>query len=485
MQVTRRVCGVRDDDIEVRKSLLAKLNSQKIEDDGQTINIGMVFHIMFQTNNTEQISNDVQYTVDMLNRDFNKTNGNFDQGANVYDDPTLKSIYDSYVGLAETCNMKFYHVQTIYKPLGVQSSSNISVLDSTVKGQSPAVESNRYLNVWVADFGGGLLGYAQFPWELQSAPSTDGVVIAKGTFGENPAYQNFNLNKTLTHEVGHWLGLYHTFQDTFNYSGGNIDYSESTSPEEFKGDCIIDTPPQKDPSYGNPFENPTSWPMSRPNDENQAYHHMFMDFMDYSDDIAMFMFTKDQASKIRQMIHLYRPDILNGNPEPQPEPEPEPEPQPEPEPDTFTTLTHSFEYGDDQGWASSWQLEGARSWAEINYRHPHSGSYCLRTKRSGSATISADLSGVTSCVLSFWARSENENTYVWVKPPGSTDWYSARLPYSNRYENYYFQLPGPFDSVNGQNYELKFGTSGKSSTYSYFDDVSLVNSSATMRLRKN
>ena len=478
MQVTKRACGVQDDCYEVKRNLLAKLNTSKVEDDGRTINIGMVFHIMYQNYDEAQVARDVQHTVDMMNKDFSKTNDNFNNGAGVYTDPTLKTTYESYVNLADSCNMNFYHVQTIFKPLSAQTSSNISILDNTIKGQSSAVSSNKYLNVWVAELSSGLLGYAQFPWELNSSPNTDGVVIAKGTFGENPSYQNFNLNKTLTHEVGHWFGLYHTFQDTFNYSGGNFDYSDLDSAQEFKGDCIIDTPPQKTPTYGNPFENPTSWPSSQPVDETQAYRHMFMDFMDYSDDIAMFMFTKDQASKMRQMVYLYRPDMIGSNPNPDPEPEPEPLPE-------FSTLTHGFEYGDDQGWASSWQFEGQRSWAEITYRHSHSGTLCLRTKKNGKAKISANLSGLESCFLSFWSRPENANTFIWVKPPGSQDWYSAKLPQGNRYENFYFELPGPFNSTNGQHYELMFGVSGSSRNYSYFDDITLINGSATMRLKKH
>jgi len=105
-------------------------------------------------------------------------------------------------------------------------------LDSNIKKVSPPVEPNRYLNLWIADFNNGLLAYAQFPWD--NAPSTDGVVIAKGTFGRKPIYNEYNLNKTMTYEVGHWLGLYYTFQETFAYDGGNIDYQDGTQLKKLK-----------------------------------------------------------------------------------------------------------------------------------------------------------------------------------------------------------------------------------------------------------
>ncbi len=76
----------------------------------------------------------------------------------------------------------------------------------------------------------------------------------------------FSLNKTLTHEVGHWLGLYHTFQETFDYVGGNIDYADGNAAEEIEektGDCVTDTPPQAAPTYGNPLTTPNVWPSSK------------------------------------------------------------------------------------------------------------------------------------------------------------------------------------------------------------------------------
>jgi hypothetical protein len=199
-------------------------------------------------------------------------------------------------------------------------NGNLNAMNIVIKDLSPSISPDKYLNIWVVDgLGGDLLGYATFPWDLK--PSTakyDGVVINKDTFGKNPAMSEYNLNKTATHEIGHWLGLFHTFQPTitnsytpsqkskfmFDYDkDGKITTSERT------GDCIIDTPTQNKPTYGNPFINHSLWESTMSN--GRKSWHMFMNFMDYVDDASMFMFTDDQAKKLRLIVLSLRPNIIN------------------------------------------------------------------------------------------------------------------------------------------------------------------------------
>ena len=305
-----RICATHNDSILRKRALLNDFRAVRIEDDGQTVEIGVVFHVMYRNYDQTRLKDDITYTLEMLNKDFNKENANFDSGKDVYKSKTLKRTYEEYVGLADSCNVKFRLVEIKYSPVGPQTSSNISLLDKNIKGPSPAVTPEKHLNIWIAEFSNGLLGYAQFPWELKESPTTDGVVIGLDTFGRKPTSAEYNLNKTLTHEIGHWLGLYHTFQDTFDYEGGHIDYLEGENVQELKGDCVCDTPSQGKPTYGNPYSSPSSWPTSKAADESKRYPHMFMNYMDYSDDIALFMFTRQQAVKIRQMIYLYRSGLI-------------------------------------------------------------------------------------------------------------------------------------------------------------------------------
>lgn len=224
---------------------------------------------------------------------------------------TYDNIYKNYVSLAGNTNIQFNHVQTVYHPVQNISTDNLDTIDQIVKiNGSPAIQTNKYLNVWIVNMTNGILGYAQFPWELQSKPLTDGVVVNRYAFGRTPAYSSYNLNKTIIHEIGHWLGLYHTFQYTFNNQEGIFDNNNDNiiSVSERTGDLVSDTPLQNTPTYGNPYTNNRTWPSTVYN--GTRYYHMYLNYMDYTDDVNMFMFTKEQSDKIRLMINHYRPDIL-------------------------------------------------------------------------------------------------------------------------------------------------------------------------------
>ena len=100
------------------------------------------------------------------------------------------------------------------------------------------------LNIWSVGFmegeGKGLLGYATFPSDYESAPHMDGVVLLHSTMPDN-GDAPYNKGRTLTHEAGHWLGLYHTFE------GGC----------QGSGDYVDDTPPEKEAAYGCPSKRST------------------------------------------------------------------------------------------------------------------------------------------------------------------------------------------------------------------------------------
>ena len=475
----KRTCGCRDDTLEIKKNLLRLINSNRITDDNKTINIGIYFHICYFNYNTSDIENDVVHTIDLLNKDFSKQCSNFDYGANKYVDADLKATYNSYVTLADVCNIKFYKVGIKYAPITSQTSSNISILDNNVKKNSPPVEPNRYLNLWIVDFNNGLLGYAQFPWD--NSPRTDGVVISKGTFGKNPSYDKYNLGKTLTHEIGHWLGLYHTFQDTFAYSGGNIDYQDGTPDEEIeelKGDCVADTPPQGVPTYGNPFETPSTWPTSKPADQSKKFRHMFMNFMDYSDDIALFMFTQDQKIKMRQLIYMFRPDVLKNNSSDTPQTLPDPNiPQPN-NPTTKINSYYDFDSKITNDWINGLVLLNNNNFeiiSQVISMNAFNGKYCLRTRKQGKAELKLNMTGSTKGFLKLYIKAENPNTYVWVKPATSKVWYSSKIAISNFYKQYTFTLPGSFDSLNNEHYSFRFGCEGTNNKYSYFDNINVSN----------
>src|SRR3954454_15067498 len=142
------------------------------------------------------------------------------------------------------------------------------------QGGSTAWPTDAYLNIWVCTLSGGLLGYAQFPG---GPKATDGVVILNTAFGtQGTAAAPFNLGRSLTHEVGHWLNLHHIWGDTLDCSGG---------------DKVSDTPNCEGPNFGKPTF-PVITCSNGPNGD------MFMNYMDYVDDDAMFMFTAGQVARM-------------------------------------------------------------------------------------------------------------------------------------------------------------------------------------------
>ncbi len=137
------------------------------------------------------------------------------------------------------------------------------------------------LNLYSADLGEQLLGWATFPWRYRDHESLDGVVVHVDSLAGG-SIEHYDRGYSATHEIGHWLGLFHTFQDGCAK----------------RGDRVADTPPEREPGHGCP-------PAGRDTCTASGMDPIH-NFMDYSYDTCMTQFTHGQSDRMRAAWAAYR-----------------------------------------------------------------------------------------------------------------------------------------------------------------------------------
>jgi hypothetical protein len=226
------------------------------------IEIPVVVNVLYRTA-AENISlTQIQSQIDVLNKDFNALNSDYNQV------PAL------FAGVKANVGISFVLDQVIRKSTTKSSWGTRDAIKKTKSGGLNPTSPTTKLNLWVGTIGGGILGYAQFPG---GSSATDGVVIDPLYFGvtsnSSSAYP-YNLGRTATHEVGHWLNLRHIWGDA---TCGN--------------DLVADTPSHNTANYGAPTYPHYSTCSGTPVE-------MTMNYMDYTDDRAMYMFSLGQKARM-------------------------------------------------------------------------------------------------------------------------------------------------------------------------------------------
>lgn len=269
---------------------LVEIPEEVIVPPDEIIKIPIVVHVINPPSRPFVISDEkIQSQIDVLNKDYRKKNEDY-----------VKTP-DEFIGLVADVGIEFYLATT--DPDGkpttgiIRTEADISGFSGRdLTGELPIEDyklffdnkggqdiwpSDKYLNIYIADMTDrwgklGLAGYAYFPG---ADPRIDAVVIDPRVFGTLPPLEpRYELGRTGTHEIGHWLNLKHI-------------YGKDGSCEV--GDEVADTPDQESQNLGKPIHPKNSC------DNNE----MFMNFMDRVDDDTMFMFTNGQKERIRALFN--------------------------------------------------------------------------------------------------------------------------------------------------------------------------------------
>ena len=238
------------------------------------ITIPVVVHVIYNTAQQNISDAQIRSQIDVLNRDYQKHN------------PDTANIPAYYRSMAADCGFQFVlaGLDTNGKATTgiVRRHTNIvafSIADDmkfSVRGGDNGWDRERYLNIWVCNLEGNVLGYSSL---VGGPKETDGVVVLFTAFGTTgTATTPYNLGRTATHEIGHWLNMIHIW--------GDADCGD---------DQVGDTPPQSQATYGDP----TGIVLSC---GNTPYGNMYMDYMDFTDDLGMHMFTLGQRDRMRTLF---------------------------------------------------------------------------------------------------------------------------------------------------------------------------------------
>ncbi|KAF8637879.1 hypothetical protein AX17_002502 [Amanita inopinata Kibby_2008] len=253
-------CGTHasSEDHEIAKELLRNVteSADVIDEEGKVAAIPVYFHVI-AANRTPAggwLSDaQIQSQIAVINRDY-----------------ATSGFSWRLAGVDRTINIDWFNNEYINNPQERQMKSRLR------KGGAGT------LNVYSVGFTShpGLLGYATFPWSYKSNKIIDGVVVLYKSL-PNGGLPNYSLGRTLTHEVGHWLGLFHTFEGGCSGSG----------------DGVADTPAEASPAIGCPASRDTC----RGGGPDPIHN-----YMDYTYDACQNQFTRGQAQRFRLLAAAYR-----------------------------------------------------------------------------------------------------------------------------------------------------------------------------------
>ena len=230
------------------------------------LEIPVHINVLFRTTAENISDGQLQSQIDVLNRDFGATNSDYNQIPALFTPVASGDVKIKFIWTSANVTRK----STTKTSWGTRDA-----MKSTKSGGLNPVSPTTTLNIWVCTIGGGILGYAQFPG---GRSTTDGIVLDSkyvGITSNTGTSYPYNLGRTATHEVGHYFNLRHIWGDA---TCGT--------------DLVADTPPHNTANYGVPVYPHLSTCTGTPIE-------MSMNYMDYTDDRGMYMFSALQASRMQ------------------------------------------------------------------------------------------------------------------------------------------------------------------------------------------
>jgi hypothetical protein len=255
------------------------------------VTIPVVVHVVWNTTQENISDQQIFSQIDVLNADFRRTNIDAIMTPTVWTSIAADTEIEFCLATLDpngTFTSGITRTQTSQTSFSIQADA----MKSTSTGGIDPWDQDNYLNIWVCNLSGGILGYATPPSSFNNPD--DGVVIGYNYFGTLGTVQApYNKGRTCTHEVGHWLNLDHLWG-----SGGNCG-----------NDNVNDTPTQEEENYNCPAfpHNANSCGTSNSSGD------MFMNYMDYTNDGCMNLFTLGQKARMIAAINQYRINLLNNN----------------------------------------------------------------------------------------------------------------------------------------------------------------------------
>ena len=270
--ITKRSCAsqeVLEAQLKADPTLAIRMNqieafTQNSMTNGRLVNgkveIPVIVNVLYKTAAENISDTQIQTQIDVLNQDFNAAN------------PDFSSVPALFSGVAANIGITFVLEKINRKATTKTSWGTRDAMKKTKQGGLDPTSPTTKLNLWACTIGGGILGYAQFPG---GSSATDGVVIDSKYFGlSGTASYPYNLGRTATHEVGHWMNLRHIWGDATCGS-----------------DLVTDTPTHNTANYGVPTYPHLSTCTGTPVE-------MTMNYMDYTDDRGMYMFSNGQKTRM-------------------------------------------------------------------------------------------------------------------------------------------------------------------------------------------